>query len=47
MPVDNFDDFTDTLKTYKNIYVYCNTGNSSTIFANMAQSQGVETTIVL
>lgn len=47
MPVDQFDDFVAKLPSYENIYIYCNTGNSSTLFAQKAQSQGIETIIVL
>lgn len=47
MPVDLFDTFVEQLKNYTNTYVYCNTGNSSTLFAQKAQAVGIETTIVL
>lgn len=47
MPVDQFDTFAEQLDKYNNKYVYCNTGNSSTLFAHKAQATGIETTVVL
>ena len=47
MPVDQFDAFVDKLWSYENIYIYCNTGNSSTLFAQKAQAEWIQTTIVL
>lgn len=47
MPVDAFDTFVDQLKNYTHRYVYCNTGNSSTLFAQKAQAIWIDTTIVL
>jgi hydroxyacylglutathione hydrolase len=47
MPVDQFDDFVTKLWSYDNIYIYCNTGNSSTLFAKKAQIEWIQTTIVV
>jgi len=47
MSVDQFDSHIEQLKSYDNSYIYCNTGNSSTLFTQKAQAIWVETTIVL
>jgi len=47
MPVDTFELYTKKLEQYDTIYIYCNTGNSSTLFAQKAQAEGIDTIIIL
>lgn len=47
IPVDEFEENKDKLKGYENIYIYCNTWNSSMLFAQKAHAVDIETTMLI